>query len=362
MAETHAWLTWSRSPEAFNDSERFWFRAYGIAYHVFRVLGELGVIFGGGYLTVEWYGPTGAVTFVLILIWFRDMFLKGTVMKLLTFPWWLRFGGSTRVRWLVRGLYIVVIVGIGFIPYKHEICGNCRVLPAKQVSVRAQVADEIVKVSAFEGSVVSPGDRIVTLAGRKVKEEVAVAEANVAEAKAELDKLLNGNIPQEIDKAEQDVETAEVHFHAAVQELQRSARLLQDKVITDKDFEQKEREKDMKQAELGAAREVYSKMLEGPRRRKSALPRPRSIAISPNSTTASKCWRSPKSLRHRRQDREPLYGRTARATNAGRGNGGHRAGSLQSDRGSRRRRFCGRRNQGRDGREYSLRATSRVRW
>jgi hypothetical protein len=71
LNETSAWLRGRRSPQALTPRERFWLRVYGLCSLTLRVGIDLVLFFGGGYFFTHFFGPPGAVAFVLMTVWWN---------------------------------------------------------------------------------------------------------------------------------------------------------------------------------------------------------------------------------------------------------------------------------------------------
>lgn len=76
LNETSAWLLGRRSPQALTPRERFWLRAYGLCSLTLRIGIDLLLFFGGGYFFTHFFGPSGAVAFLLMTGWWNRDHLK----------------------------------------------------------------------------------------------------------------------------------------------------------------------------------------------------------------------------------------------------------------------------------------------
>lgn len=113
----------------------------------------------------------------------------------------IRFGGSPFLRWPIRIGLLAVLIAAGFLPYKYEVGGGCRVVAVQDAAIRAQLQDEIAEVLVSDGDSVQAGQVIATLAAREERAQLAEAKADVDYAAANLKLLEDGPREEEITKA-----------------------------------------------------------------------------------------------------------------------------------------------------------------
>jgi multidrug resistance efflux pump len=113
----------------------------------------------------------------------------------------IRYGGSPFLRWPIRIGLLVLLIGAGFLPYKYEVGGGCRVVAVQDAAIRAQLQDEIADVLVSDGDTVQAGQVIATLAAREERAQLAEAKADVDYAAANLKLLEDGPREEEITKA-----------------------------------------------------------------------------------------------------------------------------------------------------------------
>src|SRR5262249_22403293 len=141
------------------------------------------------YITSRFKGVGAALLTGVVLWWYR-VALGSLFMS--SWNWLVRGGGPWWVRWPVRAALLAGIVGLGFVPYSHEVVGECRLLPQGQYGVRALLTDEVTAVHVAEGDVVAPGAVVATLSGRSVRESYLATKAELEKAQAHLDLLKAG--------------------------------------------------------------------------------------------------------------------------------------------------------------------------
>jgi len=104
-------------------------------------------------------------------------------------------------------------------------------------------------------------------------EEIAQAQASVERAKAKLDELIAGSRPQEIAAAQASVESARVNAEHLKVELGRSAQLVKDSTISQREYDKAKSEYERAQARLHEAEEQLKLIQEGPRKEQIAQAR-----------------------------------------------------------------------------------------
>lgn len=113
----------------------------------------------------------------------------------------IRYGGAWFLRWPLRLLLLAGVVAAGFLPYKFEVGGRCRVVAGREVALRAQLQDEIAEVLVADGDQVSADQTIATLAAREEHARLAESQADVDYAEANLKQLQTGPREEDITKA-----------------------------------------------------------------------------------------------------------------------------------------------------------------
>jgi membrane fusion protein YbhG len=261
LAETRAWLGWRRSPEALTADERYWLRAYGLSYYLFRIVFDTVVVVGLGYLVFQRFNGPGALVYsAFILYWYRSL-LEKTVMA--SWSWLVRGGGPWWVRWPLRLGLVAGVVALGFVPYSHEIVGECRLIPQMQHGVRAQLTDEITEVHVKEGDIVPCGAVIATLSGRTVRESYLATKAELEKAQAHRDLLRAGFRPEDIKIAQERLQVVQVSVNYYEEQMKREERLLASSAASREQYDRYKREHDVFQERLLLARENLNKLQSG---------------------------------------------------------------------------------------------------
>src|SRR5689334_1705491 len=138
----------------------------------------------------------------------------------------IRYGGPWYFRWPIRALILLGIVFVGFLPYKYEVGGQCRLIPLSEVGLRAQLQDEIQHIYAHDGDSIEANGVIAKLAGRDVEAERAEAQAEVDDAAAYLKMTRAGFRTEDIAAAKDQVDSLTSALTFAEAELKRQKDLL----------------------------------------------------------------------------------------------------------------------------------------
>ena len=255
-------------PEPLTAKEIQGFKWYGLLLVGFNVLFWMLILGLIGYFLASLLKGVGAVIFLIILYCRFHYTLKRGAMKLLRYRGILanQAGGvSIRIKWLVRiGLPIVFIL-IMLIPYPFTVGGAFRLIPDDQFGIRVQVAGEIKEVFVKEGQDVKKGDPVAVLVGRDQKKRVEEVQASLDQVNARLQLLKEGAKPEEIARAEQEVATAAKRLQYSQLEANRSEQMFRNKAVSEKDYENALKERDLDQEGLKLAKKSLQLVKSGAR-------------------------------------------------------------------------------------------------
>jgi multidrug resistance efflux pump len=184
----------------------------------------------------------------------------------------LRSGGSWRHagdewwrRWPVRTILVLSILLGGFLPYNHEISGDCRLVPAIQQGVRAQFSDEITGVMVSEGDWVEAGSVIAQQSARDVKAEIALTEAELIRVRAKLEQSKAGFLAEEIELAEHQALLLSSELSFQTQQVERQLALKQAGLTNDAEVDKAQRLRDAARYAKAAAESQLEKLQGGSR-------------------------------------------------------------------------------------------------
>ena len=133
----------------------------------------------------------------------------------------------------------------------------------REVALAFRLPGRLATLAVEEGDEVAPGAAIAALDDETFLEDLAVAEARVAVARAHLARLESGSRPQEIEQVRAQVTEAEARVVAARQELERKTRLLEPGASSQREVEAARERHDAAVARWGAAREALDQARAG---------------------------------------------------------------------------------------------------
>lgn len=136
----------------------------------------------------------------------------------------------------------------------------------REVELAFRQPGRLVKTAFEEGAAVKPGDVMAELDAQPYREALAVAEAEVQRARAELDKLRRGNRPQEIAQAQESVRQAEAVFANAQSDFKRQSALAASGSASPRVADAARSARDQAEAALASARQALTLRKEGFRR------------------------------------------------------------------------------------------------
>ena len=136
----------------------------------------------------------------------------------------------------------------------------------REVELAFRQPGRLAKTMFDEGARVKAGDLMAELDAQPYREALAVAEAEVARARAALQKLRRGNRPQEIAQALEAVRQAEAVFQNAERDFKRQSGLAASGSASERVADAARSLRDQAQAALAAARQALELKREGFRR------------------------------------------------------------------------------------------------
>lgn len=108
---------------------------------------------------------------------------------------------------LVFTIIALLILGGGFLPWELKISGDFTITAAKKVSVTPQVVGNLKKIYVDQGSHVRAGQLLADIENLELSNDYEETKGELATQKADLDLLIAGSRPEEIEKARRLVET-----------------------------------------------------------------------------------------------------------------------------------------------------------
>jgi putative peptide zinc metalloprotease protein len=180
-----------------------------------------------------------------------------------------RPGKRRRRSWKLPIRLVVILGAILAILYfgkmEHRIAGQFHVLPVRSADVRADIEGIIEMIAVNEGDQVREGDLIARLSDRDLRPEVAKTEAHIHQMQAKLKMLEVGPTAMEIEVAKSAVARAEESLKFARRHASRNQQLLNEQIISRKDFETTQELAALAENQLVEANNKLNVVLQGTR-------------------------------------------------------------------------------------------------
>ncbi len=167
-------------------------------------------------------------------------------------------------------LVIAVLAAIGYAVWTHiveeeqanslTLYGNVDI---REVELAFRVSGRLQSMRYDEGDTVEAGELLAELDAEPYQEALAVAQARVAQAGAQVDKFKAGSRPQEVARAQAGVNQAQAAYANAESEYQRVSGLLETGASSVKARDAAQAGRDQAAASLDAAREALALAQEG---------------------------------------------------------------------------------------------------
>ena len=138
----------------------------------------------------------------------------------------------------------------------------------RQVELAFIDSERIAEILVQEGMEVRPGQVLARLETRRLRDKIAVAEAQVASAAAALDRLKNGTRPEEVDQARAAVESAEAEVAFAETQYERFSALWKHstgKAVSKQDVDEALQQRNVSRARLNLEQKGLQLAIIGPR-------------------------------------------------------------------------------------------------
>ena len=254
-AYTKSWILRKPLPEPLSPRERLIFKRYGLLSYLFETAFWGLVLTLAGYHLIGSLKGLGALLFLLILfLRFENVLTRQNMKAFFLGDMASNERGAVKLRLLVRLMIYAALIILIFIPYPYEAGGDFKLLPVDECGVRAQVPGEIESVIVKEGQWIQQGQVLAKLTGREQRKKVDELEATIDKLQANLTLLQKGAKPEEIAKARQEVKAAETSYSYSRTQAQRSEKMFKEKAITEQDYENALKVRDMDRERLELAK------------------------------------------------------------------------------------------------------------
>lgn len=148
-------------------------------------------------------------------------------------------------KWSIALGIVGGLVLVGFIPYPYQAGGPFTLLPVSRIEVRSEIEGLVEDVLVREGQWIEAGTPIARLSARVQERNLKATEGQLEEAKSQLLLLQAGAKPEEIEKAETAVRTAQTSIAWSKPRAERYAELYRQKMISPQEYENALRQRDM---------------------------------------------------------------------------------------------------------------------
>jgi putative peptide zinc metalloprotease protein len=183
-----AWIFRRPMPEPLRRGQLWGFRIFGLLVAVFLLL----LVYAfttmvGGRLTAAYEGA-GALLFLALLFYF----LRRPLMRCLQRPvsWLLASQAGAVSRWFVRLFWLVLFVGVMFIPYPYETGGPFTILPSVRTEIHCEIdGGRIEQVFVREGDSVKAGQPLAQIDRSDYEKNLQATQAQLDSAGARLQLL-----------------------------------------------------------------------------------------------------------------------------------------------------------------------------
>ncbi len=149
-----------------------------------------------------------------------------------------------------------------------------------EIELRLELRGRIQEVLAREGQLVAEGEALVRLEDDQYRHEVSLAEADLALANAELERLANGSRPEEIAEADALYRAKSAELPAAERTLKRMNELLEAKAVSEQMADDQQTLVDSLTAQAEAAKARLERLEAGPRREEVLMAEARAKAAA----------------------------------------------------------------------------------
>ena len=250
-----AWFFRRPLPEPLTSRQQTWFKVFGGGSILFLFSFWLLVLGTVGYCLIWYWNLRGlGACLLLIILGLR----YGDNMKLLSSRLFSRKGHSSNQRvlftrrlvWL--GALIILIVAF-LIPYPYDAGGNFRILPTRQLSIRAVVPGKIAEVLVDEGEWVKKGQTLAVLLDKDYRARREGAKEALTAAQEKLAMMREGAKPEEIAKAEQEVKLAQKILQYSRIAADRYAQMFREKSVPEEVYMEKLKARDVDQERVALA-------------------------------------------------------------------------------------------------------------
>jgi multidrug resistance efflux pump len=164
------------------------------------------------------------------------------------------------IRYGLLGLFIVVM----FLPYHYEPGGPVTIFPLQQQEVHAEISGILDDVPFNGGEFVKAGTLIAKISSLEEERHVQTTRADIAKRQADLEELLSTPRPEDVQLAQQKLDTATTQAQFSREEVQRLEPVFKGGHISLEDFEQARKRASVDTQQVLEAQSELRKVKAGP--------------------------------------------------------------------------------------------------
>jgi multidrug resistance efflux pump len=158
---------------------------------------------------------------------------------------------------------LAVLEAFAFVPYPYAAGGDFKILPHDASQINARVQGELVEVLVNEGDAVTAGQLLGTLSDWDQRHGVDLARAQLENAQANLQNLLDSPRPEDVELARQQYEAAMAKLPYSKAQYERAAQLVKTEAIARSTYDLVLSQYEQDQAAVEVAQANYSQVRAG---------------------------------------------------------------------------------------------------
>lgn len=261
-----SWILLRALPEALTSREKKLYIWYGLLTTGVTLSSLVLIIFLIGKELVDYLAGTGALIFLAIVLVKYRKNTETSFKESRVFSWLPRIRIDSRYRRKVRILFWTVsLILILLFPYPYEAGGPFKLLPWEQIELHTQVSGQIKEVFVKENDSVKKGDLQALIDVREHQKNLDVTQAELERAVSDLRLTESGSKPEEIQKANELVETAKIQLAYSKKEAVLFRDLLKEGVISQAVHDNAAQKADVDAKNLDLAKAHLELIKSGPR-------------------------------------------------------------------------------------------------
>ncbi len=165
---------------------------------------------------------------------------------------------------IIWAVILGVTEAIAFVSYPYEAGGYFTILPYNSSQLNARVAGELTEVLVNEGDEVKPGQIVGILSDWQEKYNLAVSKAQLQNAEANLQHLLETPLPDDVELAHKQYDAAMARLPYDRAQFERYAALVTNDTVSRANYDQVLSQYQQDQAAADVARANYDQVRSGP--------------------------------------------------------------------------------------------------